>query len=91
MVGAGSHDNTINSVCESYKTAFLLWDGAFAFARKVNPTGNDIDEFEKFVLAAVDAHKDVGCHVTHKVHLMIHHVGWQMAEIEDGLGDYLKD
>ena len=41
--------------------------------------------------AAVEAHKDVGCNITHKVHLMWCHVAWQMGEIEGGLGDKMED
>ena len=28
----------IDKRCEEYKSAFLLWDGAFSMARKIDPT-----------------------------------------------------
>ena len=84
-------NSTIESTCEKFKSTFLLWDGAFSYARKVNPTSKDREMFERFVRAAVTSHREVGCNITHKVHLMLHHVGWQMGEIEDGLGDYVED
>ena len=42
--------------CEEYKSAFLLWDGAFSFARKVNLTSDDRAMFRIFVDATVDGH-----------------------------------
>jgi len=46
-----------------------------------------------FSYAAVQAHKDVGCNITHKVHLMWKHVAWQMKELKHlgGLGDKMED
>ena len=78
-------------MCEKYKSAFLLWDGAFSFARMVNPKYQHKLMFRRYVTAALGAHKDVGCNITHKVHLMVHHVFWQMGKVEHGLGDYLED
>ncbi len=79
-------DSMIELMCKKYKSAFLLWDGAFSFAQKVNPTFHDRLIFAQYVSAIVDAHQDVGCNITHKVHLMLHHVFWQMGQIKDGLG-----
>lgn len=74
-----SYNETIDFVCESYKATFVLWDGAFALASKVKPSSNDITDFQEFVVADVDVHKSVGCRVTHKLHLMMHQIHWQMA------------
>mmetsp|Transcript_15746 Transcript_15746/g.34083 ORF Transcript_15746/g.34083 Transcript_15746/m.34083 type:complete len:227 (+) Transcript_15746:498-1178(+) len=84
-------DESIDAKCEEYKTAFLLWDGAFSFARKVNPTANDRHMYRRFVNAAVVTHDKLGCSITHKVHLMWKHVEWQMEVIPGGLGDKMED
>jgi len=87
-------DDDIDKKCEEYKSVFLLWDGAFSIARKVGKLeDDDINQFQIYVDAAVQAHKDVGCNITHKVHLMWKHVAWQMNELKDvgGLGDKMED
>ena len=89
--GCELDDEAIKEKCDEFKRTFLLWDGAFSHARKVNPDNDDIEMCSRFVKAAVDAHKDIGCSITHKVHLMLCHVVWQMDLIEDGLGDYMED
>jgi len=63
-----------------------LWDGAFSYARKTNPQEADIKAYSYFVKAAYARHQIIGCSVTHKVHLMIDHVEWQMRNLEGGLG-----
>ena len=39
----------IEKRCEEYKSAFLLWDGAFSFARKLNPENVDREMYRRFV------------------------------------------
>ena len=36
--GCELEDDHIEELCKHFQTAFLLWDGAFASARKINPT-----------------------------------------------------
>ena len=38
----------IEKRCEEYKSAFLLWDGAFSFARKLNPESADREMYRKW-------------------------------------------
>ena len=89
--GCELNDDDIRAKCDEFKRTFLLWDGSFSYARKVNPTKDDCKMCARFIVAAVDAHNDTGCSITHKVHLMLCHVVWQMNLIEDGLGDYMED
>ena len=70
---------------------FLLWDGAISFAQKINPSKEDRTMFRRFFDAAVDGHCNLGCNITHKVHLMWKHVEWQMALLPGGLGDKMED
>jgi len=44
-----------------------------------------------YVDAVVKGSKDLQCTVTHKVHLMLEHVEWQMMNIEEGLGSKMED
>ena len=63
---------------------FLLWDGAFASARMINPRPEDAKIYGQFVEAAVAGHFQLGLNVTPKVHLMLKHVERQMVEIDGG-------
>ena len=81
----------IRDKCQQYTNLFLLWDGAFAVARRNNPRQQDIYEYTHFATAAFDCHKKIGCSVTPKVHLMVAHVAWQMEHLEGGLGDKMED
>jgi len=81
----------IDQKCEEYKAAFLLWDGAFAMARKVDPSVEDRAMYRRYVKGAIDAHGVIGCSITHKAHLMWLHVHWQMKCVEGGLGDKMED
>ena len=81
----------IDKLCADTKQLFLLWDGAFALARKVNPTEEDCELYRQYVEAAVDCHVRMGCSITHKVHLMLVHVYWQMKTVPRGLGEKMED
>ena len=70
---------------------FVLWDGAFFLARTVNPTEIDAITYQRYVLEAVKASKDLQCTVTPKVHMMLKHVKCQMTNIKGGLGDKMED
>ena len=63
-------DKDIDILCNRYKELYLLWDGAFATARTINPTEDDLALYCRFANAAVHCHKKIGCSITHKVHLM---------------------
>ncbi|KAL7553941.1 hypothetical protein ACHAWF_017571 [Thalassiosira exigua] len=64
--GCTLEDREIEAKVNEYRRAFLLWDGAFSFARKVDPTKEDIVMFKRFVSAAVNCHTYLGCSITHK-------------------------
>ncbi len=51
-----------------------MWDGAFLLARMVNPTNDDTETYQKFVLVAVQSSAILGCPITPKVHTMLRHV-----------------
>ena len=70
---------------------FVLWDGAFSLARTIDPMNIDTSIYRIYVNAAVKGSKDLQCTITPKVHLMLEHVEWQMANIEGGLGDNMED
>jgi hypothetical protein len=70
---------------------FVLWDGAFSLARTIDPTNIDTSNYRMYVDASVKGGKDLQCTVTPKVHLMLEHVEWQMANIEGGLGGKMED
>ncbi|KAL7529504.1 hypothetical protein ACHAWF_003005, partial [Thalassiosira exigua] len=84
-------EDEIKAKVDEYRRTFLLRDGAFAFARKVDPTAEDRAMFSRFVNAAVDCHTSLGCSITHKVHLMWKHAAWQMEVVPGGLGGKMED
>jgi len=84
-------DDDIDALCRHFQSVFLLWDGAFSYARKINPTENDVIAYQEFVDAAVIGHVSLGLTITTKVHLMLKHVRWQMENIPGGLGDKMED
>ena len=67
-------DEEIQAQCTKFANLFMLWDGAFSFASKIDPTSEDIASYNRFKRAAVFSHVKAGCNVTHKVHLMWRHV-----------------
>ena len=81
----------IETLCEQHKQLMLLWDGAFAAARTIDPTENDIARYKSFVNAAVDCHMNLGLNVTHKVHLAWRHIENQMRLVPGGLGEKGED
>lgn len=50
----------IEQICKNYATLSILWDGAFSYASKVNPTVEYISMYERFVTAAVHVHVAMG-------------------------------
>ena len=81
----------IDGMCKEFSNLFLLWDGAFSLARKVDPTDEDIAMYQRFVDAAISSHVAAGCNITHKAHLMLEHVALQMRSVKGGLGNKLED
>ncbi len=84
-------DADINSMCLHFREVYVLWDGAFSLARTVNPTNDDAETYQKFVLAAMQSGAILGCPITPKVHTMLRHVEWQMKNIPGGLGNKMED
>ena len=68
----------------------MLWDGAFSYASKVDPSHEDISMNKRFVMFAVYSHVDVGCNITPKVHLMWKHAARQIG-FPGGLGQKRED
>jgi hypothetical protein len=67
-------DDHIDTLCRHFQLVFLLWDGAFSYARTINPTENDVIAYQQFVDAAVIEHVSLGLTITPKAHLMLKHV-----------------
>lgn len=88
--GCEFNDTSIESECKRYAQLCVLWDGAFSYASKINPTRDDINLYQRFVTAAVHLHVKLGMNVTPKVHLMWKHVAQQM-ELSGGLGQKRED
>jgi hypothetical protein len=80
----------IDAMCMQFSNLCVLWDGAFSYASKIDPTATDIAQYKRFVAAAVDCHVGVGCSVTPKVHMMWKHVADQML-LPGGLGKKRED
>ncbi len=78
-------------MCLNFREVYVFWDGAFLLARTVDPTNDDTETYQKFVLAAVQSSAILGCPITPKVHTMLRHVEWQMKNIPGGLGDKMED
>ena len=68
----------IDALCARFSRLFVLWDGAFSYASKLDPSTEDIIQYRRFITAAVHAHVQQDLSVTPKVHLMWNHVELQM-------------
>ncbi len=68
-----------------------MWYGAFSLARTINPTDEDAEAYQTFLLVAVSSSKILQCPITPKVHTMLRHVQWQMTNIPGRLGDKMED
>ena len=77
-------DADIDLMCLHFWEVFVLWDGAFSLARTINPTDEEAETYQKFVLAALHGSMILQCPITPKVHVMLKHVKWQMANIPGG-------
>jgi hypothetical protein len=60
-------------------------------ARLINPTDEDSDTYQTFILVAVHGSKILQCSITPKVHAMLRHVQWQMKNLPGGMGDKMED
>jgi hypothetical protein len=84
-------DADIDSMCLHFREVYVLWDGAFSLARIINPTDEDAETYQTFILAAMSGSKILQCPITPKIHAMLRHVQWQMKNIPGGLGDKMED
>ena len=66
------------------------WDVALSFASKIDPSEDDVIQYERFVTAAVLSHVELGCNVTPKAHMMWSHVVDGMR-LPGGLGQKRED
>jgi len=88
--GCSYGDVEIDALCKSFANLCILWDGAFSYASKVNPTADDIALYKRYVTAAVYCHVAEGLSITPKVHMMWKHVATQML-VPGGLGQKRED
>ena len=79
-------DSDIDLMCLHFWEVYVLWDGAFSLARIINPTDEDAETYQTFILAAVSGSKILQCPITPKIHAMLRHVQWQMKNIPGGVG-----
>jgi hypothetical protein len=84
-------DDDIGLLCLHFREVYVLWDGAFSLARKIDPTDEDTKTYQRFVLAALQGSLTLQCSITPKVHAMLRHVKWQMKNLPGGLGDKMED
>jgi len=78
-------------MCLHFWEVYILWDGEFLLARRINLTDEDAEAYQTFLLVAVSGSKIVQCPITPNVHTIMRHVQWQMKNIPGGLGDKMKD
>jgi hypothetical protein len=81
----------IDVMCLHFWEVYILWDGEFLLARRINLTDEDAEAYQTFLLVAVSGSKIVQCIITPNVHTIMRHVQWQMKNIPGGLGDKMKD
>jgi hypothetical protein len=60
-------NDAIDALCQHFQSVFVLWDGAFLFARKINLTQEDTRMYQRFVDATVNGHANLGLTITPKV------------------------
>ena len=84
-------NDAFNTLCQHFHTVFLLWNGAFASVRKINPMLEDAETYGQFVEAAIAGHLQLGLTITPEVHLLLQHVQKQMVEIGGGLGNKMEN
>ena len=77
-------DACVDALCARLSRLFVLWDGAFSNASKLDPSTEDIIQYRRFVTAAVHAHVQEDLSATSKVYLTWNHVKLQMR-LPDGL------
>ncbi len=58
-----------------------MWDGTFLLARIINPTDEDAEAYQMFILAVVRGSKILQCPITPKIHIMLRHVQLQIKNI----------
>ena len=55
---------TILNCCVFIREVYVLWDGAFSLARKIDPTDEDTETYQRFVLAALKGSLTLQCSIT---------------------------
>jgi hypothetical protein len=84
-------EEALDAMCLHFREVFVLWDAAFLLARTVNPMEQDIETYQRYVLAAVQGNALLRRTIPPNVHLMLKHVAWQMGKIKGGLGNKMED
>jgi hypothetical protein len=81
------NNDDIDLMCQKFTDLTMLWDGAFSYVSKIDPSEEDIVMYERFAKAAIFSHQSMGCSAINKGHLMWAHTGCQKRNIPGGLGD----
>ena len=87
----GMSEEAIKKMCANHKTLYFSWDKALSLALIVDPSDDNMYLFKRYMFAAVYYHIQIGCNVTHKVHLMWRHVANQTKYVPGGLGEKMED
>jgi hypothetical protein len=86
--GCPLEDDDIDCMCLHFREVFLLWDGSFSLARKIDPTPEDEHTYQMFVDTALHGSQVLQCSIMPKVHIMVRHIAWQMINIPGRVGGY---
>ena len=62
-------DTNIDALCLNFQGVFVLWDGAFSLARKIDPNLEDEHTYQRFVDAALHGSQILQCPIMPKVHI----------------------
>ena len=57
-------DDDIGLLCLHFWEVYVLWDGAFSLVRKIDPTDEDTETYQRFVLAALKGSLTLQCSIT---------------------------
>ncbi len=72
--GCDLSNDAIKASFQRFQLLFILWDGAFLFARKIDSTTDNANLYQQFIDANLDRHVNLGLKITPKVHLTLKHV-----------------
>jgi hypothetical protein len=85
------NNDELDLLFQQFAELSMLWDGAFSYASKIDPSEEDIVMYERFAKTAIFSHQSMGCSITHEWHLMWAHTACQIRNIPGGLGDKRED